>query len=107
MKTYRGKRLMDLVITIPALVLSLPVQTAVALVVVARLGRPVLFRQVRPGLNGKPFELVKFRTMLPMDEASGRIDDESRMTALGRTLRAASLDELPTLWNVIRGDMSL
>jgi lipopolysaccharide/colanic/teichoic acid biosynthesis glycosyltransferase len=101
------KRLLDVVIATPAFVLSLPIQGALAVVIARKLGRPVLFRQRRPGLHGRSFDLVKFRTMLPIDEASGRVDDASRMTDLGRILRSTSLDELPTLWNVIRGDMSL
>ncbi len=101
------KRLLDLGIAVPALVLSAPVQAVVALAVGLGLGRPVIFRQVRPGLHGAPFELVKFRTMLPVDLARGRVDDASRMTRLGAFLRATSLDELPTLFNVVRGDMSL
>ena len=103
----RAKRLFDLVVSVPAFVVSLPIQAIVAAAVVAKLGRPVLFRQERPGLNGDPFEIVKFRTMLTIDPALGLIDDASRMTPLGRWLRATSLDELPTLWNIIRGDMSL
>jgi lipopolysaccharide/colanic/teichoic acid biosynthesis glycosyltransferase len=101
------KRLLDLAIAVPAYVVSLPVQAAVALLVIRRLGRPVLFAQQRPGMDGVPFTMRKFRTMLPVDEARGFTDDSSRMTSFGRTLRSTSLDELPTLWNVIRGDMSL
>lgn len=101
------KRLLDLSVAVPALVLSAPVQGVVALAVAWRLGRPVLFRQSRPGLHGDPFELVKFRTMVPVDPTRGRVDDASRMTRLGGFLRATSLDELPTLVNVVRGDMSL
>lgn len=107
MRSPRTKRLFDLAISAPALILSLPVQAAIAVAVAVKLGRPVLFRQVRPGLHGEPFELVKFRTMMPIDPAHGRTDDASRMTSLGRTLRSTSLDELPSLWNVVRGDMSV
>jgi lipopolysaccharide/colanic/teichoic acid biosynthesis glycosyltransferase len=105
--TDRAKRALDLALAVPALLVSLPVQGVVAVAVARRLGRPVLFRQVRPGLHGEPFELVKFRTMLPVDPERGALDDASRMTDLGRLLRATSLDELPSLWNVVRGDMSL
>ena len=103
----RAKRLIDLVVSVPALVISLPIQAVVATAVAAKLGRPVLFRQQRPGLHGEPFEMVKFRSMLPEDPALGLVDDASRVTPLGHWLRATSLDELPTLWNIVRGHMSL
>jgi lipopolysaccharide/colanic/teichoic acid biosynthesis glycosyltransferase len=103
----RAKRLVDLAVAVPALVVSLPLQAVLAAAVAARLGRPVLFRQVRPGRHGRPFELVKFRTMLPPDPARALADDRSRLTPFGRALRSTSLDELPTLWNVVRGDLSL
>ncbi|MBN9106396.1 MAG: sugar transferase [Propionibacteriaceae bacterium] len=98
---------MDVSVSAVALVVTLPVQAAVAALVATRLGRPVLFRQPRPGLNGKVFTLVKFRTMLSEDASRGLVTDEQRLTRFGRALRATSLDELPTLWNVLRGDMSL
>jgi lipopolysaccharide/colanic/teichoic acid biosynthesis glycosyltransferase len=101
------KRVVDMAVAAPLLVVTAPVQGAVAVAVAARLGRPVVFRQRRPGREGVPFTILKFRTMLPVDAAAGRIDDASRMTSLGRFLRATSLDELPTLVNVLRGDMSL
>ncbi len=101
------KRLFDLAVGIPALILSLPVQALVAVAVAVRLGRPVLFKQERPGLHGKPFEMRKFRSMRPVDESRGWTDDASRMTPFGAKLRSTSLDELPALWNVVRGDMSL
>jgi lipopolysaccharide/colanic/teichoic acid biosynthesis glycosyltransferase len=101
------KRAFDLAVSVPALVLSLPVQGLTALAVVASMGRPVLFRQRRPGLDGEVFELVKFRTMHHEDAGRGRTDDASRLTGTGRLLRRLSLDELPSLWNVVRGDMSL
>ena len=84
------------------LLACLPLLAALALLVRATLGRPVLFRQRRPGLHGRPFALVKFRTM-----REGAGPDAERLTALGRFLRSTSLDELPELWNVLRGDMSL
>lgn len=103
-----GKRGLDLAIGLPLLVLSLPVQAVVGAVVAAKLGRPVLFRQERPGLGGRPFTLVKFRTMLPADAASvDPRDDATRMTRVGRILRSTSLDELPELVGVVRGDLSL
>lgn len=101
------KRGVDLVLGVPALVLTAPLQGVVAAAVAIDLGRPVLFRQQRPGLGGRPFELVKFRTMRRYDEARGWTDDAARLTPFGRWLRSTSLDELPTLWNVVRGDMSL
>lgn len=101
----RLKRALDLAVAGPALVVSLPVQALVALGVRARLGSPVLFRQTRPGLHGEPFEMLKFRTMHPV--TPGREDDASRMDAFGSFLRSTSLDELPSLWNIVRGDLSL
>ncbi|PKH37928.1 Sugar transferase involved in LPS biosynthesis (colanic, teichoic acid) [Nocardioides alpinus] len=101
------KRAFDLAVSVPALVLSLPAQALTALAVRLTMGRPVLFRQRRPGLDGEVFELVKFRTMHHEDPARGRTDDASRLTATGRLLRKLSLDELPSLWNIVRGDMSL
>jgi lipopolysaccharide/colanic/teichoic acid biosynthesis glycosyltransferase len=103
----RTKRFFDVFVSVTVLILSLPVQAVVALAVAARLGQPVLFRQTRPGLHGEPFKMMKFRTMRPVDPARDWTDDASRLTVLGRALRASSLDELPTLWNVVRGDMSL
>ncbi|MBB1501288.1 sugar transferase [Propioniciclava sp. MC1683] len=87
------------------LVATAPLQAVVALAVLAKHGRPVLFRQPRPGKDGRVFELVKFRTMLLPDDQ--RVSDADRLTPLGSFLRATSLDELPTLWNVLKGDMSL
>lgn len=104
----RVKRLLDLVVTIPGLVLLSPVMLIVALAVAMDLGRPVLFAQIRPGLNGRPFRMYKFRTMRHDVDSNGKLlPDEKRLTPLGRFLRSTSLDELPELWNVLRGDMSL
>jgi lipopolysaccharide/colanic/teichoic acid biosynthesis glycosyltransferase len=103
-----GKRLLDLAIAVPAFLLLLPVIAATAIVAAIGLGRPVIFRQRRPGLLEQPFEVVKFRTMTNARDADGKLkSDLERLTALGRLLRKTSLDELPQLWNVIRGDMSL
>lgn len=107
MRGHLLKRAFDLLVAIPVLVLSLPVQFVVALFVRRRLGSPVIFRQERAGRDARPFILVKFRTMLEVNPDLGLVDDASRMTDLGRVLRATSLDELPSLWNVVRGDMSL
>ncbi|WP_328468340.1 sugar transferase [Actinoplanes sp. NBC_00393] len=101
------QRGIDVVVAGTGLVVLSPVLGTVAAVVAVRLGRPVLFRQQRPGRHGKPFTLVKFRSMRDVDEQRGLIADGDRLTTLGRVLRATSLDELPTLWNVLRGEMSL
>jgi lipopolysaccharide/colanic/teichoic acid biosynthesis glycosyltransferase len=103
-----GKRALDLSLTVPAMAVLAPVGLAVAALARAKLGSPVLFRQPRPGRDGRVFELVKFRTMTDERDATGALlPDSQRLTAFGRWLRRSSLDELPTLWNVIRGDMSL
>ncbi len=101
------KRGLDITASAALLILTSPVQAVVAVLVATRLGRPVLFTQERPGLDAKIFTLMKFRTMANPDPSKGLITDEQRLTPLGRTLRATSLDELPTLWNVLHGDMSL
>ncbi|WP_341720201.1 sugar transferase [Micromonospora sp. FIMYZ51] len=106
-RPQRSKRLIDVVAATVLLVVLAPVMAVTALVVLVRLGRPVLFRQCRTGKHGVSFELVKFRTMRPPDPGRGLVADPDRLTALGRWLRSTSLDELPTLWNVLRGDMSL
>ncbi|MFL5350081.1 MAG: sugar transferase [Hyalangium sp.] len=102
------KQCIDRVAAGVGLLLLSPVMATTALVIWATLGRPILFRQVRPGRGGKLFQLVKFRTMLEARDADGHpLPDGQRLTRAGRMLRAASLDELPQLWNVLRGDMSL
>ena len=102
------KRLMDLTLTSVGMIPLLPVLGTVALLVRIKLGKPVFFRQVRPGYKGRPFELVKFRTMRDAIDAQGNpLPDSKRMTRFGSFLRAASLDELPELWNVLKGEMSL
>ncbi|MFG1608591.1 sugar transferase [Actinoplanes sp. NPDC049265] len=103
----RIQRVIDIVVATFMLVLTAPLMLAVAAVVAWRLGRPVLFRQPRPGLNGRVFTMVKFRTMRDVDPARGLVTDADRMTRLGRILRATSVDELPTFINILRGDMSL
>jgi lipopolysaccharide/colanic/teichoic acid biosynthesis glycosyltransferase len=102
------KRLFDLLLAgVGLLLLALPL-TVLAWQVRRKLGSPVLFTQVRPGLHGKPFRMVKFRTMTDERDGSGALlPDAQRLTPFGRFLRASSLDELPELWNVLRGDMSL
>ncbi len=102
------KRLLDLVIAGTALVLLSPILAVLAVIVRRNMGTPIVFRQVRPGLNGRPFEMIKFRTMRDARGADGQIlPDAERLTPFGRFLRASSLDELPELWNVVKGDMSL
>jgi len=102
------KRAFDIVVSALALVALSPVLAVVAVLVRRRLGSPVLFRQVRPGIDGRPFEMVKFRTMRDAADADGRaLPDSERITPFGSLLRSTSLDELPELWNVLRGDMSL
>jgi lipopolysaccharide/colanic/teichoic acid biosynthesis glycosyltransferase len=99
---------MDVVGATIAVVLLSPVLAVTSIAVLATQGRPILFRQTRPGVNGKPFTMVKFRTMRQARPGEvWYLTDEARMTRLGRTLRATSLDELPELWNVLRGEMSL
>jgi len=102
------KRLADILLSAILLMLAFPVLLVVALLVFVWIGHPVLFRQRRPGLHGQPFELLKFRTMIDAYDQDGRqLPDEGRLTRLGAALRALSLDELPELLNVIKGDMSL
>lgn len=102
------KRLFDIWVSLLVLWALAPIILLTVLLVRAKLGSPVLFRQKRPGLNGVTFEIVKFRTMTDgRDSEGGLLPDEQRLTAFGKFLRAASLDELPGLWNVLKGDMSL
>ncbi|HEX2339839.1 MAG TPA: sugar transferase [Vicinamibacterales bacterium] len=102
------KRALDVMAAVVALVILAVPMLAIAGAVHIRLGRPVLFTQLRPGRHGIPFRLIKFRTMREAVDAEGQpLPDEERLTRLGQVLRVASLDELPELWNVLRGDMSL
>lgn len=102
------KRLFDIVVAALMLLLLSPVFLVIALMVWITMGSPILFRQVRPGLNGQPFTLYKFRTMTDARDEYGRLlPDTQRLTKLGRFLRSTSLDELPELLNVLKGDMSL
>ena len=102
-----AKRILDLVGASIVLVVSAPIQLVVAGAVAAQLGRPVLFKQERPGLHGQIFTLRKFRTMRDVSVADGLVSDDERLTRFGRILRSTSMDELPTLFNVIKGDMSM
>lgn len=102
------KRLFDILIASIALILLSPVLLLVAHKVKKNLGSPILFRQVRPGLDGKPFEMIKFRTMKDAVDAQGHpLPDSERLTSFGKMLRSSSLDELPELWNVLKGEMSI
>ena len=102
------KRAFDIAASTSALVVLSPVLAITAHKVKKELGSPVLFRQTRPGLHGKPFEMIKFRTMKDATDKEGNaLPDSERLTEFGKKLRASSLDELPELWNVLKGDMSL
>ena len=102
------KRAFDIAASTSALVVLSPVLATTAYKVKKELGSPVLFRQTRPGLHGKPFEMIKFRTMKDATDKEGNaLPDRERLTEFGKKLRASSLDELPELWNVLKGDMSL
>jgi sugar transferase EpsL len=101
------KRLFDITVSCIIVVLTVPAVLAIALLVRWRLGSPVLLRQSRPGLHGRLFTLYKFRSMSDArDDVGGLLPDAQRLSGFGRVLRASSLDELPELWNVIKGDMS-
>src|SRR6516165_12439296 len=107
-RSQLGKRLFDLALTLPALVLLSPLITVAAVLTAVGVGSPILFRQQRPGLHGRPFILIKFRKMTDERDANGTLKpDAARMRPIGRFLRVSSLDELPELWNVVRGEMSL
>ena len=108
MSGYAGKRIVDLLLTAVTVPVWSPIVALLALVVRARLGGPAFFVQTRPGLHGAPFKLIKLRTMSEARDAAGTLlPDEDRLTPFGKFLRSTSLDELPELWNVLRGDMSL
>jgi lipopolysaccharide/colanic/teichoic acid biosynthesis glycosyltransferase len=102
------KRTTDFIAALCLLILFSPILLVVAFLVSRKLGSPVLFSQVRPGLYGKPFRMIKFRTMTDARDANGELlPDSIRLTSFGKFLRSSSLDELPGLWNVLKGDMSL
>lgn len=103
-----GKRVLDLSLALTMLILFSPFLAFIALLVYLLIGSPIIFRQVRPGLHGQPFTLLKFHTMTKACDAQGSLlPDKERMTRVGRFLRSTSLDELPELLNVIKGDMSV
>lgn len=103
-----AKRMLDIALALAGLVVLSPLLLLLLLLVRSRLGSPALFRQVRPGLHGRPFTMIKFRSMTDeRDESGALLPDARRLPPFGRFLRATSLDELPELWNVLRGEMSL
>lgn len=103
-----GKRLLDVIVSFTVLLLSLPLLAAIGIAIRMTMGSPILFRQSRPGKNGKIFSILKFRTMSAECDAHGvLLADRRRITTVGKFLRATSLDELPELWNVLRGELSL
>ena len=102
------KRFIDIVGSTTGLIVFTPILAIVAFLIYLQMSTPILFRQVRPGLHGQPFRMIKFRTMLDaVDDHGNALPDAQRLTRLGRFLRSTSLDELPGLWNVLKGDMSL
>ncbi len=101
------KRLFDICLSVFLLLALMPIMLALSALIYTKLGAPVLFRQKRPGLNGVEFEMIKFRTMLDAHDADGNVlPDSERLTSFGAKLRSTSLDELPELWNIFRGEMS-
>ena len=105
---YFWKRLLDIVVSASALLLLSPLLLYLAYLIRKNLGSPVLFQQIRPAQGGKPFKMIKFRTMRDAVDKQGKpLPDSERLTPFGQKLRASSLDELPELWNVLKGEMSL
>lgn len=103
-----AKRLLDLVVSLSSVIIFAPVILTVAILVYLKLGKPILFSQTRPGLHGRPFKIYKFRTMLDaVNQHGDLLPDKDRLTRFGKILRSTSLDELPNLWTIIKGDMSL
>lgn len=108
MRSQCVKRIIDVLVASAGIVLFFPLMVVIALAIWCKMGRPIIYRQMRPGLHGRPFVLYKFRTMTNAVDANGQLlPDEQRLTRLGRWLRTTSLDELPELWNVLKGDMSI
>ncbi len=108
MRSFMVKRTFDIISALVGLILTCPILFIIAIIIRVRLGNIILFRQMRPGLHGKPFVMYKFRTMLDLRDKDGNLlPDEQRLTGIGRFLRSTSLDELPELINVLKGEMSL
>jgi lipopolysaccharide/colanic/teichoic acid biosynthesis glycosyltransferase len=108
MSTRILKRLIDIIVSLIGLILTSPIIAIILIIIYLTIKRPIFFKQIRPGLHAKPFVLYKFRTMLDLRDKNGTfLPDEKRLTGFGKFLRKTSLDELPELWNVIKGDMSL
>ena len=108
MKSQQFKRVIDIIGSLIGLILVSPIILVISLMVYLTMGRPIFFKQARPGLYGKPFTIYKFRTMLDLRDKNGNLlPDEKRLTPFGKLLRKFSIDELPELWNVLKGDMSL
>lgn len=108
METKMCKRVVDFLIALIGLIILTPVFLCLYWLIYRNLGSPVIFSQIRPGLNGKPFKMYKFRSMLNATDSNGNaLPDSERLTPFGQKLRSTSLDELPGLWNVLKGDMSL
>ena len=102
------KRFIDIIGATAGLMFFSPILAIAALLILLRMGAPILFRQIRPGLQGRPFQMIKFRTMLDATDRNGNpLPDAERLTGLGKYLRSTSIDELPGLWNVLKGEMSL
>ncbi len=102
------KRLLDLIVSIVMLCMFMPIIISITCLIYIKLGKPIFFKQIRPGLLGKPFTIIKFRTMFDEIDSSGDlVADSKRMTRFGQFLRSTSVDELPELWNVLKGEMSL
>ncbi|MEM2525995.1 MAG: sugar transferase [Candidatus Methanomethylicaceae archaeon] len=108
MRSLKIKRIIDIIGSLIGLVITSPIMIIISIIINFTMGRPIFFRQVRPGLNGKPFVIYKFRTMLDLRDEYGKLlPDEKRITPIGKFLRSTTLDELPEFWNVLKGDMSL
>ncbi len=108
MRNQKIKRLIDIIGSLIGLTITSPIMITISIIIYFAMGRPIFFKQVRPGLNGKPFVIYKFRTMLDLRDKDGKpLPDEKRLTTIGKFLRSTTLDELPQFWNVLKGDMSL